>query len=251
MTTAFAPVGPAAEIAPISLDDLNALAAFTTRVDRKYVLDAECAAQFVGRLPAGTRVLEISGRRSFGYRSVYFDDDRLSSFHDTATRRRRRCKVRTREYLDSGERYVEVKTRRGRVTCKERIARQGLDAEASGFVAERLAEAGLTTDVRELHPVLATTYRRTTYVLPGGAARLTVDTDLVWALPAGDRVTAGRAVIVETKGAARPSAADRTLWALGRRPVAVSKFATGLAALKPDLPHHRWHRLLTSSLFAH
>ena len=159
--------------------------------------------------------------------------------------------MRTREYLDSGERYVEVKTRRGRVTCKERIARQGLDAEASGFVAERLAEAGLTTDVRELHPVLTTTYRRTTYVLPGGAARLTVDTDLVWALPARDRVTAGRAVIVETKGAARPSAADRTLWALGRRPVAVSKFATGLAALKPDLPHHRWHRLLTSSLFAH
>lgn len=248
MTTALVP--SRADYAAIGLEELTTSAAFTTRVDRKYVLDAGAAAEFLGRLPEGTRVLEIGGRRSFGYRSVYFDDDRLTSFHDTATRRRRRAKIRTREYLDSGACWVEVKTRRGPVTCKERIARPGLDAEALAFVAGRLADAGAATDPGRLRPVLTTSYRRATYVLPGGAARLTVDTGLTWSLPAaGKHLGPPGAVIVETKGTVRPSAADRTLWALGHRPVALSKFATGLAALTPGLSRHRWHRLLASPPF--
>lgn len=247
MTSALLPAR--ADYAAIGLEELTAFAAFTTRVDRKYVLDARAAAEFLGRLPEGTRVLEIGGRRSFGYRSVYFDDARLTSFHDTATRRRRRAKVRTREYLDSGACWVEVKTRRGPVTCKERIARPGLDAEALAFVAGQLADSGSATDAGQLRPVLTTTYRRATYVLPAGAARLTVDTGLIWALPGGRHLGPPGTFIVETKGTVRPSAADRTLWALGHRPIALSKFATGLAALTPGLSRHRWHRLLASPVF--
>ena len=40
------------------------------------------------------------------------------------------------------------------------------------------------------------------------------------------------------------SATDRLLWRAGHRPVPVSKFATGLAALNPDLPRNRWARIL-------
>lgn len=55
-------------------------------------------------------------------------------------------------------------------------------------------------------------------------------------------------VIVETKSGARPSDADRLLWAEGHRPQTISKYATGLAALRSHLPRNRWHRLLTTTL---
>ena len=98
----------------------------------------------------------------------------------------------------------------------------------------------------------ATRYRRTTLLLPGTdgsqPARVTVDTDLAWSLPTDGPGTpparlAGLAV-VETKTGSTPCATDRLLCRAGYRPVRFSKFATGLAALVPDLPATRWRRTL-------
>ena len=50
--------------------------------------------------------------------------------------------------------------------------------------------------------------------------------------------------IVESKTAGPPSPVDRILWSMGHRPVCVSKFGTGLAALYPELPANRWRRAL-------
>ena len=46
--------------------------------------------------------------------------------------------------------------------------------------------------------------------------------------------------IVETKAGRAGSGADRLLWSLRHRPCPVSKYGTGLAALRPDLPANRW-----------
>lgn len=147
--------------------------------------------------------------------------------------------------------------------------------------ARRLAQA--------LEPVLITRYERTTLHLPGESARLTLDTRLAWiglpprGAPAdgraggadghGGRVgdsgggvgraggagagrrhvpvrAAGALAIVETKTPAAPSAADRWLWAAGHRPAVVSKYATGMALLHPELPANKWHRALTHELAA-
>ena len=90
-----------------------------------------------------------------------------------------------------------------------------------------------------------------TLLLPDGGSRLTIDTDLEWRLDGstGQQRLEG-VVIVETKSASHACAADRLLWRSHHRPTAISKFATGMAALRPDLPRNRWHRLLTSDLFA-
>ena len=49
-----------------------------------------------------------------------------------------------------------------------------------------------------------------------------------------------RRTIVETKAGRAGSGADRLLWSLRHRPCPVSKYGTGLAALRPDLPANRW-----------
>lgn len=232
-------------LAPVGLEELNATSALLTRIDRKYVLDEASASALQDRLPDTTRQLEIGARRCFSYRSLYFDTPSLESFRGTAHRRRRRYKVRIRSY-DSGARFLEIKTRRGSHTVKERATctRPVLDNDGAAFVFDRLGNAGIAPD-GPLDPVLTTRYRRRTFLLDDGA-RLTVDTDLSW-LADADRLHLPGLVIVETKSGARPSAADRLLWEEGHRPQTISKYATGLAALRPGLPRNRWHRLLATT----
>jgi hypothetical protein len=50
--------------------------------------------------------------------------------------------------------------------------------------------------------------------------------------------------IVETKTGSTASRVDRLLWSRGHRPVRISKYATGLAALHPELPTGVWRRTL-------
>ena len=57
----------------ITLNDLNNKAAMQTRMDRKYIVDADYAASVLAELPAEASVLEIEGQREFAYDSVYFD----------------------------------------------------------------------------------------------------------------------------------------------------------------------------------
>ncbi|WP_436530257.1 polyphosphate polymerase domain-containing protein [Actinoplanes sp. HUAS TT8] len=232
-------------IAPISLDELVASAELLTRVDRKYLLPASLLPEVLDRLPADTRALEIDGRRDFSYRSLYFDNDRLDCFRGAAHRRRRRFKVRLRTYLDSATRFLEIKTRGSRgQTIKTRSAYEGKGPDHVTALAELLSAAGIDADSRAFRPVLSTDYRRHTLFLPSTGSRVTVDSDLRWELPDGPSIRLPDHVIVETKSSGSASEMDRVLRQLHHRPCSISKYATGLAALRPELPANRWHPVL-------
>ncbi len=233
---------------PISLTDLQAEAAFLTRRDRKYLVPVDSAGTLLAGLDPASRVLEIDGQRSFGYLTPYFDDHAYSAYLRAAHRRPNRFKVRNRLYTDSGICQLEVKVRdaRGR-TLKHRIEHDGASPEHLAD-AER---AWLSTFPQvapyadRLRHCLTTRYQRTTLVLPDGAGHVTIDRDLVFTLPSGELCALPRQLVIETKGAGRPTAVDRLLWRHGFRPVAISKFACGLILLVSELPANRWHRLRT------
>lgn len=242
---------PLERFSPLTLAELVARAELLTRIDRKYALSTAAAEGILARLPAGTQALEIDGRRQAGYESVYFDTPELITYRMCVQQSRRRIKLRTRCYLDSGVSFLEAKTRQAEVTVKTRTEHPGadrtrLDEAARDYAAAALRGVGQPPELASrLGATLTTGYRRAT--LLAGDARVTVDTDLMWFLPAGDRLATGDLVIVETKSAgACASTVDRLLWRCGIRPVAISKYATGLAALRPDLPRNRWARVLRS-----
>lgn len=239
---------------PVSLDELVADAELLTRVDRKYVLTDVQADELLGALDDDVRVLEIDGRRQARYESVYFDTPELTCYRMCAHQRDRRVKIRTRGYVDSRTAFLEAKTRRGDdLTVKERIAhhwpaRDRLDIAGRGYAAAAMVGVGLDpASAGVLTPVITTRYRRAALLLPDGGGRVTIDTDLTWELPDGARLEAPGLVIVETKSAGATTTVDRLLWRAHLRPTPVSKFATGLAALRPDLPRNRWARLLRES----
>jgi hypothetical protein len=239
------------ELTPVSLDDLAEQASLLTRVDRKYVLTAGQARALTEQVPSGTRVLQIDGRRDFGYRSVYLDTRDHASFLSSGRSQRRRWKARTRAYLDTGSCWLEVKTRSPRgLTVKQRIVHPdvedhgGLGDDGRTFVAGVIGPAA-----HDLQPVLVTAYRRSTLLLPGAASRVTIDLDLGWtSLQAGGDLDRPDLAIVETKTGSTPSAVDRLLWSRGHRPVRISKYGVGMAALHADLPRLKWHRAMNRHL---
>ncbi|RLP11669.1 VTC domain [Propionibacterium australiense] len=243
---------PLTGFTPIGLDELNDTAALQIRVDRKYLVPPGVLTRLLEELPPRTCVLTIAGRQSFTYDSTYFDTDALDSFHMTAYRRKRRWKIRERSYLDTGTSWLEVKTRRGEHTVKERIEVTGRQLNQWGdaeqrMIAEALGRAGVNTvPLIDLRPALDTRYRRMTFLDPSSRARLTLDQGLTWRDEFTRRTgQLGQTIVVETKSpGATPSDADRLLWQLGHRPARFSKYATGMAFLHDDLPHNTWHRAM-------
>ncbi|GAA3656607.1 polyphosphate polymerase domain-containing protein [Microbacterium marinilacus] len=240
----------AARFRPISLDDLVAEAELLTRVDRKYLMPADAAMRVLADLDERTRVLEIEGDRGSRYGTMYFDTPDLLSYRLAAHGRRRRFKLRSRHYVDTDAAFLEMKTRGGRgTTVKERIphpadAVDELTPEGRVYAAEAVETLGMSAAVADaLEPTLHTSYRRTTLLLPDGA-RATVDTELEWHDAWGAELCRPDLVIVETKSPSRASSLDDLLRRHGTRPVGISKFATGLAALRPELPSNKWNRVL-------
>ncbi|MEL6892457.1 MAG: polyphosphate polymerase domain-containing protein [Actinomycetota bacterium] len=249
-----------AAYAPVTLADLDATAALQKRRDRKYVLAPDSGATLLDHLArlGSRRVLEIDGRRSFRYESLYFDTDDLAFYRAAVQRRRHRAKVRIRRYVDTGAVFLEVKLRdrRGmqqkyRMGIDEVATR--LDVDMRRFVDQLVGEVGLA---RTLRPTAITRYRRVTLLHDSTATRATFDTGLtcfdVRPRPAGQAAPAVAlpAMIVESKSGSVATDLDRHLWATGERPVKISKYCTGLAALDPELPSNRWNRTLRNHFHA-
>ncbi|MFI9644060.1 polyphosphate polymerase domain-containing protein [Micromonospora sp. NPDC051925] len=248
MTPAGTPTTALGDLAPIGLAELTERAALQTRFDRKYLLPLAEIPHLITGLDRTDQVLEIDGMRAFRYESIYFDTPDLVSFRLTARRRRRRFKIRTRTYLDSGLCWLEVKTEGTRGgTVKERLPYRPDDSSTltpgRSFIDGVLATVN-TGPALAFAPTLTTRYLRSTLYLPATGSRATIDVALHWEDSRGRRLALPELAIIETKTGSTASHVDRLLWSRGHRPVSISKYATGLAALDPELPATRWRRTL-------
>lgn len=233
---------------PIGLAETVSHASLTERIDRKYLVDPHDVDEILLReVGQGFRVLDIDGKRSFSYESVYFDTPQMDSYLMTARSRPTRFKVRTRSYLDSTTTYLEVKERdRNDFTVKRRLLhpfedRDRLTPESIAWLAAATSVDGLAN---RLGPVLTVNYRRSTLVDTNTWSRVTLDTELTACQPGGRRLGADGFAVVETKSVGHPTAFDHHLWGRHYRPTGISKYCTLLAALDPALPANKWNRIL-------
>ncbi|MFG1702730.1 polyphosphate polymerase domain-containing protein [Nonomuraea sp. M3C6] len=238
--------GVVGAVAPIGLAEVPEL---MSRVDNKYLVTASTMARLARELGDRFDVLEIEGRRQFRYSSTYFDTPELLTFHQHRQDRRRRFKLRSRTYLDSGGRWLELKLNGARGhTDKHRIPyddapAQTLTREALDFVRDTLLSELRLIAPETLGPVLSTDYKRVTLIDRSGMARLTCDTGLL--CRDGLRTAPARRdlVLLESKSADGKAVVDKVLRGLGVRPVTVSKYCLAVAALR-ELRANRWHPVL-------
>ena len=220
----------------IDLETLDRTAALRTRFDRKYVVASDSINALVAALGPDLRALEIGGERVFTYRNLYYDSAGLDSYRAHVQGRRRRFKVRLREYVETGRSFLEVKLRGARgQTVKRRLEiahADTADAETvSQFVDEVLRVQYGQTLTGSLEPALAIEYRRLTLVAPAAGERITADFALTYERPTGGRARLqDDRVIVETKTPRQAlGPADRELHRLGARPLRpLSKYLLGI-----------------------
>lgn len=191
-----------AGVDPVSLPELNANAELLSRVDKKYILNETAAVHVLAELAEHSRVLQITGGRSFDYSSLYYDTAARDSYLSNAHGRSNRFKVRTRLYRNSGERFLEIKTKDGRGhTVKQRTpaasgagggpagegpadgsARTSLigGGQHLGFIESVLTSPRFPANLAaRLQPCLHNSYTRRTLLLPDNS-RLTCDSSIRW-----------------------------------------------------------------------
>ena len=237
------------DLPSVSLAEIGNTAGLQTRRDRKYVVAPALVDRLVSELWPGVLALEIDGQRDFGYESLYFDTPDLVSYRAAAHRRRRRFKVRHRHYVDAGSAMLEVKVRTGRGrNAKLRLPVDSAEANLFSAAGRVFVDGVVGAGTAEgLVPILTTRDRRATLVDPDGPSRLTIDR-AVTCTDRDDSTASVVGVVIETKTAGPSSRFDRWLWAQGHRPIRLSKYCTGLAALRPNLPANKWHRTLSQHL---
>lgn len=245
MSKPLAPLTPAAPALltgcfdGISLEELNSKAAMLERLDNKYIVTGETLQAAVLYLAEHFDILEIDGERRFTYDTCYFDDERYSSYFSHHQGRRKRMKVRVRQYVEAKLCFVEIKLKALRgSTIKKRfnhaVEEHGrLDKQDFTRILDTCTEFYGERLYGSLAPVLNMRYRRMTLVAKQGGERMTIDGDLSFSHADQTLDIAQDAFIVETKSSNGMGIADGILRRFHQHPTAhCSKYCVGMAALK-------------------
>jgi hypothetical protein len=229
----------------VSLKRLDERAALLRRVDRKYAVERERFLELLELLRDDHEVLEIDGRRSFAYGSVYFDAPDLRCFWDHVLGRVPRFKARTRLYRDTGICVFEVKLKRNAEETDKRQIEHPADSSnqlteaATRCLVEALSDASLRPPA-ELAPTLHTSFRRITLGARESGERLTCDLDVRLTAPDGKTATlADSVVLVETKTDRDEGSVNHALGRMGIDEISLSKYRVGMSLVgnaSPDDP---------------
>jgi hypothetical protein len=220
----------------ISLEELNAKAEMLERLDNKYIIGLDKLDAALQAVADDFDILDIGGQRAFTYRTCYYDDAEQRAYYDHHQRRRKRCKVRVRTYVDAGLHYLEVKVIEPRATTSKsrlRLAARpiALDQTCLNFVDECHRNAYGTPFSKVVNPVLIVQYKRITLVAKEGGERLTIDTHVRFTGAGRNRAVDDTVCIIETKSARGNGVADKIFRSFHAQPTGrVSKFCIGMVA---------------------
>ncbi len=227
-----------AAFAPITLEEMDSIK-LMNRIDSKFLTDESHLQEILkAAAKAGYRALETEDERISPYNSVYYDTLSLRMFSDHHNKRLVRQKVRTREYVNSGDAFLEIKRKnnKGR-TSKKRISipkEELMDFSSDKHACDYLAEKSWF-HAEELNPVLETRFSRITLVNPAKTERLTIDTNLIfYNFRSGKGATLYDAVIIELKQDGRLNSQMKGILLDYRvKPMRISKYCIAVTLTEP------------------
>lgn len=228
-----------AALEPVTLAQLDQ-AQLHDRVESKVLLNQMDVAEALRRLKNDYFILEHDGERTQWYRTEYFDDLMLRSYHNHHNQKRNRLKARYRTYLNSDITYFEVKQNIDGRTVKTRRRSERpngvLWPEDALFFFET---TGQTPD--DLRPSLTVEYERLLLVRNDYSERVTIDLNIRYFSENNVAQHVGLAVC-EFKQATLDRGSPAIV-ALSRRPQRFSKYCMGLASCHPQLRRNRFKKV--------
>jgi hypothetical protein len=169
--------GRLAHFESISLGEMEKFA-LMNRKDTKFVMDMNTLRESLEEISKEYWVLEINGRRRNSYQTLYFDTPDLKMYNNHHNGVKNRYKVRTREYLDSGQSFIEVKFKNNKErTIKKRVKVSVETIQYNKEFSELVtSESGYSME--EIIPALWNRFTRITLVSKQGIERVTIDINM-------------------------------------------------------------------------
>ena len=208
------------------LDKINLM----NRVDTKFVFSLDDLTKILPELINGYRCLQVNSCLLQTYKSLYFDDDKLSFLKAHHNGRVNRFKVRIRNYVESQLYFLEVKHKIKKRTDKSRIELANFTDELD-FTQNQFVQ-GILQKQMNLIPVLWNEFQRITFSGKTMNERLTLDLHLVFNQEESN-YSMENVVIAELKQADldRNSPFYQIMKKHGIRPLRVSKYCVGLYSI--------------------
>lgn len=221
------------------------------RVDTKYVMASARLPELLQNATSEYYVQVADGFRVAMYDTIYFDTQNADYYLMHHNKRLVRQKVRTRQYVHSGECFLEIKNKNNRRrTKKKRIPIGGThdivlasDPQAVDFLSGRLL-----FPAEELFPHLRTRFERITLVNRERTERVTVDTALAFEnFRSGvTREMPGIAIVEIKQDGTAVSPMKGILAKMHIHRVGFSKYCIGTALTRPDIKQNNFkERLIT------
>lgn len=235
-----------ARFPPITLMQMNNVA-LLDRAETKYLLHREALPDLLDELLPHYHVLVTSDARLARYRTLYYDTEEFTFYHDHHAGLLGRYKIRARQYMDSSASFLEIKhkTNKNR-TLKYRLPIAQLSTNRAMMDGRKVCDFiqnGCPYSAEELRPVLWSRYRRITLVHAMTSERVTIDVDLAFSWQ-NEEHQLPKLVIAEVKQADRkqPSPFVDHMLTTRVNSGGFSKYCMGMTLLYPTLKANRFKK---------
>mgnify|MGYP003339124289 CR=1 FL=1 len=225
---------------PISLKEMEPVK-LMDRVDKKFMLTLGQLPQLLNEIRNDYFVLQVDGKRTTDYRTIYFDTDKYTCYLNHHNGKLNRYKIRSRQYVESNLNFFEIKfktnkdrTKKNRISFEQQV--RSIDGRANEFMQSHTA-----LNVSEFHPRMFIDFTRITFVSKEMNERLTIDLQLSFRNESGE-VQYDNLVIVEAK-MSHGKANSSIVAAMKKFRVqekSISKYCLGVAKLVPGIKTNRF-----------
>ena len=223
-----------AKLPAVSLTDLDSTWTTPRRYDTKFIAKASAVDAFLSQASMNFAALEVNEMRSFTYQTTYFDTPDLLLYRDHAQRRRRRIKVRIRNYVESNRTRLEVKAKLGNGQTQKALfeGHQQLGPSEVRLVNDAVVTLSPSRRYREiaerLQPTAITTFQRSTIINQDVVERITIDSVLVLEAATKRVEMLPDLVVVEIKSLQRTCESVRQFRQMGLHPTSFSKYCAAI-----------------------
>lgn len=173
---------------------------FLKRMDIKYMASHEQLIAVLEAVKKDYYVMTIRGERVQGYKTTYFDTPENAFYVAHHNGHNNRLKVRKREYLNTGEHFLEIKRKKlNGNTSKKRTNIESETDSAVDDIEKLFIGKHITGEMPSLMPKIDTMFFRTTLVSKLFNERVTIDVDLNYKDYEGGALQTKDLYIVEVK----------------------------------------------------
>lgn len=230
---------------PITLEQMDSIK-LMNRTDTKYVTTKAKLEKLLRLAEGKYYAQEKGGCRIADYLTTYWDTEEHFFYTEHHNGRAPRQKVRVRTYMDSGDTFLEIKTKdnhkrtkkkRIMVPCQEIEAGMEVTKKGESILVGDFLQGLVHRELSELRPTVQNQFHRITLVNYGKTERLTIDFDIHFHnFETGREDDTGNLVIVELKRDGNVfSPVLAMLRELSIKPSGFSKYCIGSVMTNPGL----------------